>query len=142
MSLGWPVDGLPVGLLKHGDEADLYDGEVRDIVLAALKDALDRVAQPGSRRDHVLRDLLEANEPRGEAEKMREELKGLLRDYRSMDGKTKTALTRLGFDLSDDGKHWKAVFQGDPRYTFAFPKTGSDHRGGLNMVSDINSKLF
>ncbi|MFG6412469.1 hypothetical protein ACG02S_01005 [Roseateles sp. DC23W] len=130
------------GLLKHGSEADLYDGEVRDIVLAALKDALDRVAQPGSRRDHVLRDLLEANELGGEAEKMREELKGLLRDYRSMDGKTKTALTRLGFDLSDDGKHWKAIFQGDPRYTFAFPKTGSDHRGGLNMVSDINSKLF
>lgn len=129
------------GLVKHGDEADLYDGEVRDIVLAALKDAVGRVAQ-GSRRDHVLRDLLKANPPHGEAEKMREELKALLRDYRSMDGKTQTALTRMGFDLSDDGKHWKAVFQGDARYTFALPKTGSDHRGGLNMVSDINNKLF
>jgi hypothetical protein len=130
------------GLVKQGNELDLYDGEVRDIVLSALKDAADRVAQPGSRRDHVLRDLLTANELGGQAEKLREELKAMLRDYRSMDGRTKTALTRLGFDLSEDGKHWKAVFQGDARYTFAFPKTGSDYRGGLNMVSDISNKLF
>lgn len=130
-----------IGLVKHGDEADLFDGEVRDVVLAALKEAVDRVAQ-GSRREHVLRDLLNANRPCGQAEKMREELKALLRDYRSMDGRTQTALTRLGFDLSDDGKHWKAVFLGDARYTFTFPKTGSDFRGGLNMVSDISNKLF
>lgn len=130
------------GLVKRGHELDLYESEVRDIILSALKDASDRVAQPGSRRDHVLRDLLAANELGGQAEKMREELKVLLREYRSMDGRTKSALTRLGFDLSDDGKHWKTVFQGDARYTFIFPKTGSDFRGGLNLVSDINNKLF
>lgn len=130
------------GLVKQGHELDLYEGEVRDIVLTALMDVAERIAQPGSRREHVLRDLLAANELGGQAAKLREELKALLRDYRSMDSRTKTALTKLGFDLSEDGKHWKATYQGDARYTFAFPKTGSDFRGGLNMVSDINNKLF
>lgn len=130
------------GLINLGDEHDLFEGEVRDIIISALKEASERVAQPGSRRAHVLKDLLASNEPRGHAAVMSEEIKALLRDYRSMDARTKTALTRLGFDLSEDGKHWKAVYQGDSRYTFTFPKTGGDHRGGLNMVRDITNALF
>ena len=59
-----------------------------------------------------------------------------------MDNKTRSALTRLGFDLSEDGKHYKAVFHGDPRYMFTLPKTSSDHRAGLNIFSDIKNKLF
>jgi hypothetical protein len=59
-----------------------------------------------------------------------------------MDAKTRNALGRLGFDLTDDGKHYKAVFQGDGRYTFSFSKTSSDHRTGKNLASDINNKLF
>jgi hypothetical protein len=130
------------GLVELGEEQDLYEGEVRDVIISALKDAVERVAHPGSRREHVLRDLLAANKPGGRADAMSEEIKSLLRDYRQMDAKTRTALTRLGFDLSEEGKHWKAIFQGDPRYTFTLPKTGSDHRGGLNMVRDINNALF
>lgn len=130
------------GLIEFGDEQDLYQGEVRDIVISALQDSVGLVAHPGSRREHVLRALLAANTPGGQSEVISKEIKALLRDYRSMDAKTRTALTRLGFDLSEEGKHWKAIFQGDPRYKFTFPKTGSDHRGGLNMVRDINNALF
>lgn len=130
------------GLIKLGEEQDLFENEVKDIIVAALQDALDRVAHPNSRRQHVLKDLVKANPSSRKAEIISEEIKALLRDYRSMDAKTRSALARYGFDLSEDGKHWKAVFQGDPRYTFTFPKTGGDYRGGLNMVRDINNALF
>jgi hypothetical protein len=59
-----------------------------------------------------------------------------------MDAKTRSALAKLGFDISEDGKHYKAVFQGDGRYTFSISKTSSDHRAGKNTASDINKKLF
>ncbi len=136
------ADSATQGLIHLGEEHDLHNGEIRDIIIAALKDAEQRIAQPGSRRAHVIHDLLQANQPSGRADEIGNELKELLREYRSMDAKIRSAMTRLGFDLSDDGKHWKAVYQGDHRYTFSFPKTGGDHRGGLNMVRDIKSTLF
>ncbi|MFO1318556.1 MAG: hypothetical protein U1F52_02985 [Burkholderiales bacterium] len=61
---------------------------------------------------------------------------------KSLDQKSKRTLEEMGFELSDDGKHYKIVFQGDDRYSFSLPKSGSDHRGGLNAASDIGRLLF
>ena len=69
-------------------------------------------------------------------------MKNLLRGYRSMDAKTKNGLIEMGFDVAEDGKHYKLTFMGDDRYTFTLPKSGSDHRGGLNAASDISRLLF
>lgn len=129
------------GVLKPGAEQDLFENEVSDIVIDALVES-QRTAGPGTRRHHVISDLLEANKVSGVGAKMQEEIKGLLRGYRTMDSRTRSALKRLGFEISDDGKHHKAIYQGDGRYTFIIPKTSSDVRAGLNLVSDINSKLF
>lgn len=129
------------GLIQRGAEQDLYQYEIADIVIDALADA-NRVARGGSRRQHVLQDLIKANPASGARLALEEEIKALLKTYQDMDSKTKNALTRLGFDLSDDGKHYKAVFQGDGRYTFSFSKTSSDHRAGKNLASDINNALF
>lgn len=51
---------------------------------------------------------------------------------------------RIGKKLSVDeaGKHWKAVYQEDDRYTFTISKTSSDHRAGKNLASTILKKLF
>lgn len=72
----------------------------------------------------------------------REELKRLLRGYKSMDRVTKGGLEAMGFSISEDGKHYKLVYHDDDRYTFALPKSGGDHRGGLNAASDIGKRLF
>jgi hypothetical protein len=48
----------------------------------------------------------------------------------------------LGFAVTEAGKHRKAVYRDDDRYSFTLAKTGSDHRGGKNMVSTITKKLF
>ena len=50
--------------------------------------------------------------------------------------------SRLGFDISSDGKHHKLTFRGDPRYTFSMPKSSSDHRAGKNLVGKISTLLF
>jgi hypothetical protein len=129
------------GVITLGKEQDLYAYEIRDVVVSALQEAF-RSARENSRRQHVLQDLLAVNSSSGYGETLGGEIKSLFKTYRDMDTRTRTALERLGFVISDDGKHHKMVFQGDGRYTFILPKTSSDHRAGKNIASDINSALL
>lgn len=129
------------GVIVPGKEQDLYPNEIRDIVVAALQEA-SRSAHQNSRREHVLNDLLVANTLSGQGEKLENEIKSLFKTYRDMDTRTRSALERLGFVITEDGKHYKMVFQGDGRYTFALAKTSSDHRAGKNIASDINNTLL
>lgn len=136
------LNPMQAGLsLRTGMERELYAGELISIVHDALSDAIGRVPDD-SRRKHVLTSMIEANPPAGENQLLRERLKTLLRDYRNMDARIRSELEEMGFELSEDGKHFKIVFQGDDRYTFVMPKSGSDHRGGLNLASDIARLLF
>jgi hypothetical protein len=129
-------------LLQRGGEQDLYPNEVLSIVRQAIADASTRVAND-SRRKHVLHAVLDATpEPEDSAASMREKLKELLRGSRGLDAKMRRGLEEMGFSISEDGKHYKITFQDDDRYTFTLPKSGSDHRGGLNAASDIGRLLF
>lgn len=128
-------------VLRSGDERDYYPNEIRGILRDAIADAAIRVVKD-SRRRHVLDAVLSAESRGGEAAELRERLKELLRGYRIMDKKVRRSLEDMGFDLTDDGKHHKLTFLGDERYTFTLPKTGSDHRGGLNAAAGIARLLF
>jgi hypothetical protein len=134
-------DSSTQGIISAGKEQDLYEREISDIILDALDTAM-RNSNPTGRRHHILNDLISANLRHGERERLEEEIKTLFKTYQSMDARTRSALTKIGFDLSEDGKHYKAIFQGDGRYTFSLPKTSSDHRAGKNMASDINNAIF
>lgn len=127
--------------LATGQEVDLLPGEIRGVVLDALSDALGRITTD-SRRSHVIQAVLKSTQNDSEAAMLREQVKDLLRGYESMDQKTRRGLERLGFVLTEEGKHHKLVFQGDDRYTFVLPKSGSDQRGGLNAAGDIGRLLF
>jgi hypothetical protein len=127
--------------LRAEHERDLYTGEIADIIRDAIIEAADRV-QADSRRQHILRAVLNRMNTSGLIKSKRDELKDLLRGYKSMDGRTKKGLETIGFAIQEDGKHYKLIFQGDDRYTFSLPKSGSDRRGGLNSASDIAKRLF
>ncbi len=129
-------------LLRTGAEQDLYPNEVLGILRDAIEDAATRVPQD-SRRQHVLSAVLQAN-PMNEdiAGTKRERLKQLLKGSKGIDAKVRRGLEELGFTISDEGKHYKIVFQDDDRYTFTLPRSGSDHRGGLNAAADIARLLF
>ncbi|GAB3439305.1 hypothetical protein NX773_01730 [Massilia solisilvae] len=133
-----PSGGLQLDL---GGERDFYEGEIREIVREALNAQMSMVA-PDGRRQHILYSIVLANAVPTERERLRDQIKMLLRDYQSMDGRTKRELEQLGFSISESGKHYKLVFQGDPRYTFTLSKTGSDFRGGRNAASDLCRLLF
>lgn len=124
-----------------GKEQDFFPGEISDVILDAIRLAASG-AQSGSRRSHILHAVQEANKSTGGAPSRREKLKSLLRGYKSMDKDASSGLRELGFSISEEGKHYKLVYNDDGRYTFSLPKTGGDHRGGLNSVSDIGKNIF
>lgn len=126
---------------KFGAEQALYPDELTAIIRDAVRRQYESERRD-SRRQHVLSAFLAANPTSGGADENRERLKELLRGYREMDKKTRRGLEEMGFQISEEGKHLKLVFQGDDRYTFTLPKSGSDGRGGLNAASDIGQLLF
>lgn len=127
--------------IRRGGEQELFPGEISAILRDALSDAAARI-QPDSRREHVVSAVL-ASLPDGiSLSDKRDELKEILRDYRSMTADIQKSLQNLGFSVSGEGKHYKLIYHDDDRYTFTLPKSGSDKRGGLNAVSDISKRLF
>lgn len=129
------------GVLQYGEERDFFDGEVAEMILSALSLAVDQL-QSDSRRQHVIRSIIEVNKQSGAIEIRKEKIKEALRDYRKMTPAVRSVLESLGFSLSEEGKHFKLCYFDDDRYTFTLAKTGSDHRGGLNSASDISKRIF
>jgi hypothetical protein len=128
-------------IVLQTSEPDLYPREKYDLLLEILNYAQSYVHE-NSRRAHILSDLLEQNRKSGERDAIAEELKNLLSGYTRMSSGTEKALKRLGFEISEDGKHYKAVFCGDRRYTVSLAKTGSDRRGGDNALSEIRNRFL
>jgi hypothetical protein len=127
--------------LKTGSEREFIEGELLEIVLDALRTAADQVQADG-RRQHVLRSLCEHGANATPLKERRDQLKAVLRQYSTMDRDTAKTLEALGFSISEDGKHYKLTYMGDERYVFTLPKSGSDHRGGLNAASDIGKRVY
>ena len=120
----------------------MYDQEILGIVLDALADARKYVP-PDSRRHHVLQSIVGANPlPHRTANAHRDALKNLLRGTSTLDARIRRGLESMGFRISNGGKHYKLVYQEDDRYTYTLPKSGSDHRGGLNAANDIGRLMF
>lgn len=133
--------GQSDGLLSIGDETDLFSGEHRDALVFALGIAKEYV-QPDGRVRHILDSLLEANPPTGERERLMQEVRDAVGSCSNAGARERRALENLGFAIGEDGKHLKLVFRDDDRYTFAMPKSGSDHRGMKNWLSDVLKQLF
>lgn len=121
--------------------AELYPGEIRDIVCETLGSAVEKVVED-SRRQHVLQAVSSANKSSGQLQEIRNHLKRILGTYNSMDAATRRGLTDLGFSIDEDGKHYKLTLRGDDRYTYSLAKSGSDQRGGKNAAADIGKRFF
>ena len=125
------ADSMP--LLFRGTEDDFYAGEVKDLILSTLEKALDTIPD-NTRRMDVVRDIVDSNGYERISESKAEEIKRLLKNYDGMSSKTRQALKDLGFEITEDGKHYKVTYHGDGRYQMAYSKTPSDVRTGKNMV--------
>ena len=128
-------------VLYLGDEREFYTDEIKEIVLDVMSEYLKN-CKGDSRRWHIISDLLESNEFKGLPEKRKEQLKNALKGYRSLNGSLKGLLETMGFEISDDGKHYKWTYYGDHRYVATAAKTCSDGRAGMNLSSTIGKLMF
>lgn len=127
-------DNEPV--LYLGDEEELFPGEIKDILLATINEALDKLPKD-RRRYHVLNDILESNEYKDLLGERQKEVKSIFKGYKLINGTMKQRLMDLGFEITDDGKHYKMTYFGDSRYMATVAKTPSDNRSGSNIASVI-----
>lgn len=133
------TDTLPI--IFYGDEDELYTGEIRDMVLWAVSEALENVREK-SRRADVYRDILAANEYKKLCEDRHRRIKQALKGYSGMNKAVRQELMDLGFEIADDGKHYKLTYYGDRRYWTTLAKTPSEIRGNKNAASDIINDMF
>lgn len=133
-------DRSQVSVIVAGEEKDLYEGEIKEIILEILEE-YKKSCYEGSRRQHVIDDILQCNEYKHLPGKKREILKKALKGYRSLNGSLKNELEALGIEITSDGKHYKWSYFGDSRYVVTAAKTSSDARSGMNL-SAIMEKLM
>lgn len=125
-----------VPVLYMGDESDLYQGEIKDMVLEVLSDSLSGIHE-NSRRMDVITDIIETNNYQRLSAKKAEEIKRLMKNYDGMSARLRQELEDFGFEITEDGKHYKLTYCGDARYYTTLGKTPSDGRSGKNSVQQI-----
>lgn len=130
-------DAMPI--IYQGDEEDFYPGEIKDMVLGVLADALNNT-EKGTRLHDVLEDILENNTYQHLSDERKQRVKNLFKGCKTLTGTMKQELLSLGFQITDDGKHYKIIYQGDPRYMVTIGKTPSDNRAGSNNAGMINKR--
>lgn len=129
------------GLLKAPTTEEVFEGEVREHVLAAIAEAQEAASQSRrERRAKVLADVLSANGPASELERRRAELRQIIKDSGSfVDARAIAALERIGFKCVSGNKHWKLDYA-DVRIPIS--KTPSDHRSAMNTATSIANSCF
>lgn len=132
-------DAMPI--IYQGDEEDFYPEEIKDMVLGVLAEALNNTER-GTRLYDVLEDILENNPYQHLSDERKQRVKNLFKGYKTLTGAMKQELISLGFEISDDGRHYKITYQGDPRYMVTIGKTPSDNRAGINNAGMINKIML
>ena len=129
-------------VLYLGEEREYFSGEIREMLLDAVEQALEKNCQKGTRRYDVLADIL-AHNPYAHIREQRDQtLKQLFKGYRTLTPAIKAGLKELGITITGDGKHYRLTYYGDERYKDTMSKTGSDSREGLNKVKQILNKMM
>lgn len=131
-----------VPLLHLGNEEEFFPNEIKDMVLDALEEKLKN-SDENSRRADVLRDILDKNgKCKHIADKKAQKLKQELKGYKNVSKSMRRMLSEMGFIIEEEGKHYKLIYYGDPRYWTTLAKTPSDIHTGENEALTIIRKMF
>ena len=129
-------------LLDRPEEfPEVFAGEVREHVIATLREAFSAAESGGrERRAGILEAVVAANPSTGELERRREEVKRIVRDGgRFMDDSVIAELARLGFRHVSGSTHNKLVYAG---VRISISKTPSDTRSAANTSASINNLVY
>lgn len=64
------------------------------------------------------------------------------KDYKTLSASIRQQLLELGFEITEEGKHYRLIYYGDGRYKTTIAKTGSDWREGKNIASVILKSMM
>ena len=128
-------------MLYCGQEEEFYPGEIKDMILSVLDDAA-RNGKKGSRRVDVMKDIVENNEYQHLCDDRKARIKKTLRGYDRFTAPIRQELADLGFEITEEGKHYKLTYYNDSRYWTTVAKTPSDNRAGDNDALTISGNMF
>lgn len=123
-------------LIFNGDNKELYDGEIKDMVRSSLEEYREKYVQDGTRRADVLDSILKENKSTGICNKKATEISSALKDYDGASPKNIATLEKLGFKVKSKSKHLKIQWY-DPRYTYSIATTPSDINAAENIIHSI-----
>ncbi len=127
-------DKVPV--LYLGDEEEFYQGEIKEMILDAVNEIYKKTPEK-TRRWDVLKDVLKNNDYKSISIKRKEQVKAMFKGYKTLSSTLRQQLIDLGFDITEDGRHYRLTYYGDGRYKTTIAKTGSDWREGKNIAATI-----
>ena len=133
------------GLIEDPQVIPFFKDEVRGVLIETLKEKLKNVSSGSyTRKRMVLEKVLEENEyDSSKREELIERLKNAFNGYRNMTGAMRLELQKMGFSITEEGKHYKLFIEGDEGgISVTLPKTSGDSRAGKNIFSDIKSTFF
>lgn len=133
------IDEVPILFL--GDEEEFYQGEIKEMILDAVAEKIKNLGQK-TRRWDVLNDVLQNNDYQNVYDERERIVKALFKDYKTLSSSMRQQLLELGFEITEDGKHYRLTYYGDGRYKTTIAKTGSDWREGKNIASVILKSMM
>ena len=133
------TEAVPV--LYMGDEHEFYEGEIKDLILLLLSEALNNLPDK-TRRSDIIKDILRNNGYQQVSKKRADKIKAIFKHYDGMTSKVRQILEEYGFVITEEGKHIKATYYGDGRYYITLAKTPSDERAGKNNAASIIKICF
>lgn len=127
-------------LVFNGELNELYDGEIKDMILASLEEYRSKYVQDKTRRADVLDSVLTANSSSGICNKKAQDISTALKNYDGASPKNIATLEKLGFKVKSKSNHLKIQWY-DPKYTYSIATTPSDVNAAENIVHNI-IKMF
>lgn len=111
------------------------------MILNALAEALT-AKEKATRKADVLEEILENNTYYHLGEERKQRVKALFKGYKNFTGAMQQELMRLGFEITEAGKHYKITYCGDQRCMVTVGKTSNDNRSGSNNMVLINKQML
>lgn len=129
--------------LEAGNEKDLYDGEMRAIVIASLREYRNKYVTDNSRRAHVLDSILNATTDTSEYNNKKQTVEDTFKKYESnYSPKMIKEFEKCGFKVRSSSGHIKMKWMDDPRYLITMASTPSDHSSIINAEKETIKKIF
>lgn len=135
-------NGRPI--IIYGDEEDIYTDEQREIIMEILSEYRKKNISADTRRADIIDSVIKANPVKGTPARYREMIKKAVGGYTDFDTpQIRKALDETGIEIINHTGHYKIALNGDHRYICEAAATCSDSgRGGKNLISEINKKMF